>query len=69
MKFFIVNLYLCIVGFEMEISPDSFMGTRVRAIKEQVSRMADAYAGNLHKSAEACEVSGVIFAHLVATCS
>ncbi|KAL1533547.1 non-specific serine/threonine protein kinase [Salvia divinorum] len=48
------------MGFEMEISPDSFMGTRVRAIKEQVSRMADAYAGNLHNSAEACEGSGVV---------
>ncbi|XP_047959504.1 receptor-like cytosolic serine/threonine-protein kinase RBK1 [Salvia hispanica] len=48
------------MGFEMEISPNSFMGTRVRAIKEQVSRMVDAYAGNLHNSAEACEVSGVV---------
>ncbi|KAG6390457.1 hypothetical protein SASPL_148192 [Salvia splendens] len=48
------------MGFEMEISPDSFMRTCVRAIKEQVSRMADAYAGNLHNSAEACEVSGVV---------
>lgn len=46
----------------MQIGPDSFIGTRVRAIKEEVSRMVDAYSGKLQQSAEKCEGSGVIFA-------
>lgn len=48
----------------MQIGPDSFIGTRVRTIKEEVSRMADAYAGKLQSSAEECEGSGVIFAYI-----
>lgn len=48
----------------MQIGPDSFIGTRVRSIKEEAARMADAYAGKLHNSAEECEGNGVIFAYL-----
>ncbi|XP_057795615.1 serine/threonine-protein kinase PBL34-like isoform X2 [Salvia miltiorrhiza] len=48
------------MGFQMQIGPDSFIGTRVRAIKEEVTRMVDAYAGKLQNSAEECEGSGVV---------
>ncbi|KAH6759159.1 hypothetical protein C2S51_019394 [Perilla frutescens var. frutescens] len=57
---FTMNLYLCTVGFQMQIGPDSFIGTRVPAIKEEVSRMVDAYVGKLQHSAEECEGSGVL---------
>ncbi|KAK6132239.1 hypothetical protein DH2020_034022 [Rehmannia glutinosa] len=46
------------MGFQMQIGPDSFIGTSVRAIKEEVSRMVDAYVGMLHQSAEECEHKG-----------
>ncbi|KAK6114955.1 hypothetical protein DH2020_007224 [Rehmannia glutinosa] len=48
------------MGFQMQIGPDSFIGTSVRAIKEEVSRMVDAYVGMLHQSAEECEHKGVV---------
>ncbi|XP_011069625.1 probable serine/threonine-protein kinase PIX7 [Sesamum indicum] len=47
------------LGFQMQIGPDSFIGTRVRAIKGEVSRMVDALAGMLQRSAEECEGNGV----------
>ncbi|KAL2232317.1 UNVERIFIED_CONTAM: Protein NSP-INTERACTING KINASE 3 [Sesamum indicum] len=46
------------LGFQMQIGPDSFIGTRVRAIKGEVSRMVDALAGMLQRSAEECEGNG-----------
>lgn len=52
----------------MQIGPDSFIGTGVRAIKEEVSRMVDAYVGKLQQSAEECEGSGVIFMILFLFC-
>lgn len=62
MKLSFINPYLCTVGFQMQIGPGSFIGTRTRAIKEEASRMVDAYRGKLQHSAEECEGSGVIFA-------
>ncbi|KAL0360306.1 UNVERIFIED_CONTAM: Proline-rich receptor-like protein kinase PERK13 [Sesamum radiatum] len=47
------------LGFQMQIGPDSFIGTRVRAIKGEVSRMVDALAGMLQRTAEECEGNGV----------
>ncbi|KAG8378172.1 hypothetical protein BUALT_Bualt08G0110300 [Buddleja alternifolia] len=47
------------MGFQMQIGPDSFIGTRVRAIKEDVSRKVDVYVGMLQHSAEECEGDGV----------
>ncbi|KAH6783518.1 Transmembrane amino acid transporter family protein [Perilla frutescens var. hirtella] len=49
-----------IVGFQMQIGPNSFIGTHVRAIKEEVSIMVDAYVGKLHHSAGECEGSVVV---------
>ncbi|KAI3464593.1 hypothetical protein Pfo_021256 [Paulownia fortunei] len=48
------------MGFQMQIGPDSFIGTSVRAIKEEVSRMVDAYVGMLQQSAEECESNRVV---------
>ncbi|KAL0314387.1 UNVERIFIED_CONTAM: Proline-rich receptor-like protein kinase PERK13 [Sesamum angustifolium] len=47
------------LGFQMQIGPDSFIGTGVPAIKGEVSRMVDALAGMLQRSAEECEGNGV----------
>ncbi|KAK4429588.1 Proline-rich receptor-like protein kinase PERK14 [Sesamum alatum] len=48
------------LGFQMQIGPNSLIGTRVRAIKGEVSRMVDACAGMLQRSAEECEGNGVV---------
>ncbi|KAL8481892.1 hypothetical protein ACS0TY_028146 [Phlomoides rotata] len=48
------------MGFEMQIGRESFIGTRFRAIKEEVSRMVDTYAAILQPTAEECEGSGVV---------
>lgn len=47
------------MGFEMPLGSDSFMGARMRAIKENVSRIIDAYVRMLHCSAEECDGDGV----------
>ncbi|KAL0326102.1 UNVERIFIED_CONTAM: protein NSP-INTERACTING kinase [Sesamum radiatum] len=47
------------LGFQMQIGPDSFIGTGVPAIKGEVSRMVDALTGMLQRSAEECEGNGV----------
>lgn len=56
------------VGFEMQLGRESFIGTRFRAIKEQVSRMVDTYAAILHPTAQQCEPTGVIlFSQIIKT--
>ncbi|KAL3840060.1 hypothetical protein ACJIZ3_024651 [Penstemon smallii] len=47
------------MGFQMQIGSDSFNGTHIRAIKEQVSRKVDACVGMLHHNAEECGDHGV----------
>lgn len=52
------------VGFEIQIGPDSFIRAHGRAIKEEVSRKAEANVAMLEHFAGECEDKGVIYALL-----
>lgn len=49
-----------IVGYQLKACPDSFFGTSLRAMEEEVSKKADAYISMLQRSAESCEEGGVM---------
>ncbi|KAL0365925.1 UNVERIFIED_CONTAM: Proline-rich receptor-like protein kinase PERK14 [Sesamum radiatum] len=47
------------VGFPIQIGPESFVGAHFRAIEEDVSRKVDEYVHMLRHTAEECEAEGV----------
>ncbi|CAK9313541.1 unnamed protein product [Citrullus colocynthis] len=47
------------MGYQLKACPDSFFGTSLRAMEEEVSKKADAYISMLQRSAESCEEGGV----------
>ncbi|KAA8538342.1 hypothetical protein F0562_027835 [Nyssa sinensis] len=47
------------LGYQMEACPESFMGTNIRAMEEEVSKKVDMYVNMLLQSAEDCKNEGV----------
>ncbi|KAA8546488.1 hypothetical protein F0562_002773 [Nyssa sinensis] len=47
------------LGYQMQACPESFMGTNIRAIEEEISKKVDMYVNMLLQSAEECKDEGV----------
>lgn len=50
-----------IVGIQFIACPNSFAGTSIRAMEEEVSKKIDFYVNMLQESAEKCQDQGVIY--------
>ena len=52
--------YIATVGYQLIACSESFAGTSLRAMEDEVSKKADAYIAMLQQSADMCEEGGVM---------
>ena len=57
---FLFYVIFGVVGYQMEASPVSFLGTNMSAMKDEVSKKTDMYVNMLQQSAEECKKERVM---------